>query len=402
MKQTSESHIVLYITHPESDELVLNVLKKHYAKLTICTNLKDLCLLLIDLKPKVLLMTGESLENSIYPYYRALEATKKREKCEHKIVSLIPRQCEEEAYQAYSANIIDDYLVARPVYELHRIVLICKHLLNELGVDINSDSLTLNKQLQKIESLKEPTKQSVKNRLTLIEQNKQALELKLVNIDNELDEAIKKAANKETIRLNISTIQQTLSLIRSDKMRLDLLRIQEKTITLLEQFILPNSTETTDENKNDDNNTGANEYQFNRLYQQDLDPEELIKQAGNIPQILLIEDDIISMQLTKMLLNNYNVNIETVNNGRQAIAILEEKKFNFVLLDINLPDTNGIYIVDQITNKKGMNMDTPFVILSGNKNKSIVSKAIERGATGYLLKPLHKPTADKLIKKFIK
>ena len=68
MTQPSEAQIVLYITEPQSDEIVLEVIKKHFDDYVTCDSLRDLCKLLIDSKPKVLLLTGDSLEKSLFTY----------------------------------------------------------------------------------------------------------------------------------------------------------------------------------------------------------------------------------------------------------------------------------------------------------------------------------------------
>jgi response regulator of citrate/malate metabolism len=69
-------------------------------------------------------------------------------------------------------------------------------------------------------------------------------------------------------------------------------------------------------------------------------------------------------------------------------------------LDINLPDTNGIYIVGQISNGDGLNRDTPIIMLSGSKDKATVSQAIKSGAKGYIIKPLYKDLINKLFTKY--
>jgi response regulator of citrate/malate metabolism len=69
-------------------------------------------------------------------------------------------------------------------------------------------------------------------------------------------------------------------------------------------------------------------------------------------------------------------------------------------MDVNLPDTNGIYIVDQISNQDGVNYDTPIIMLSGIKDRATVSQAIKRGAKDYIIKPLYKDLIGKLFAKY--
>ncbi|WP_340679779.1 response regulator [Paraglaciecola sp.] len=416
MNSTKESHIVLFITQAESDELVLATLKKHYAQITQCTQLKDVCKLLVHKTPKVFLMTGDNLEKSLYNYYRSLDAVSQYDICEHRVVALIPRQSEADAYEAYKAKIIDDYMVSRPIYEMHRIVLICEHLLIELGIKPAHSPLSTAKINQQIDQFAEPLKQSVQKGLIRKEELKHAFEHSVIEIDNALELAASKIQLNQTVNLDIKRLKETLSSIRSDEIRPELLKLQAKTLYLLEQILDLNHHQQEDEAETLDENEEKVEveaevdaakkkpkeqYAFNRLYQQNVDPNELLQESSNIPTILLVEDDIISSQLTKMLLANYSVHLETVANGRQAFAHLTSKKYNLVLMDVNLPDTNGIYILDQATSGNSINKDTPIVMLSGNKNKATVAKALERGAKGYIIKPLDKSTVGKLFARFL-
>lgn len=428
MNKNNDNNIILFVTHPESDQLVFDTLKNHYTKIRRCTELKEVCRLLVDNTPKIFLMTGDNLEKSLYNYYRSLDAVSQYDICEHRVVALVPRQSEKQAYDAYQAKIIDDYMVSRPVYEMHRIILICEHLLIELGVEPDSKPLNLSHYIQKSDKFAEAFKISLQKGMERKQELKHAFEISLIEVDNALEQATQKIQNNQNIDLDIKRLKETLSLIRSDEIRPELLKLQTKAISLLAQTIeLKNNkpeqaknqhtpSENTSNRSNEQsliNQTGTDnksetqqpekepQYEFNRLYQQDVDPDELIQQANKIPCILLVEDDEISMQLTKMLLENYKVHLETVTNGRQAFANLTSKKYDLVLMDVNLPDTNGIYIVDQASSSNSINKDTPIIMLSGNKNKTTVAKALERGAKGYIVKPLHKSSVDKLFTRFL-
>lgn len=411
MNSTKESHIVLFITQPDSDELVLATLQKHYTHLTKCTQLKEVCKLLVDKTPKVFLMTGDTLEKSLYNYYRSLDAVSEYDICEHRVVALIPRQSEAEAFEAYKAKIIDDYMVARPIYEMHRIILICEHLLIELGIEPAQGPLSTAKINQQLDKFAEPLKQSVQKGLARKEDLKHAFEHTVIEIDNALELAASKIQMNQSVTLDISRLKATLSSIRSDEIRPELLKLQTKALLLLEKSLhfaqdeeeekAAQSAEDSDIEADEAKKKPKQDYAFNRLYQQNIDPEALLQESSNLPNILLVEDDIISMQLTKMLLANYSVHLETVANGRQAFANLTSKKYDLVLMDVNLPDTNGIYILDQATSGTSINKDTPIIMLSGNKNKSIVAKALERGAKGYIIKPLDKSTVGKLFTRFL-
>ncbi|GAA0852801.1 response regulator [Aliiglaciecola litoralis] len=408
MTADKTSNIVLFETSPEADALVLEILKKHALSVIVCTELKEVCRLLVDKSEKVFLMTGDTLEKSLHPYYRSLDAVKSYDICEHRVVSLIPRQSEPQAYEAYKARIIDDYMVSRPIYEMHRIVMICEHLLIELGVNNLSAEQFNAKPIKQVNLQDEILEEIVKQGMARKDEIQHAFEDSIIEIDNALESAAQKVQNNQPVKLDIEKLKETLASIRSNEIRPELIRLQEKAIKLLSQSLnIQQQEEPVAEASATAEDKPAKPkpketYAFNRLYQQNVDPDALLKEAEQIPTILLVEDDVISVHLTRKLLGTYKFNIETVANGRQAYACLTSKKYDLVLMDISLPDTNGIYIVDQATNGDSLNKETPIIMLSGNKSKSIISKALERGAKGYVIKPLNKTTVDKLIAKYFK
>lgn len=404
--EQDNSQIIFFSNDAEIDDLLIKSLTQHFSKVVVIDNLKDVCRQLVNNTPKVFLMTGDTLADSLVSYYRALDAVSKYDFCEHRVVSLIPRQAESEAYEAYKNGVIDDYMVARPVYELHRIILICEHLLIELGVVASSQKQRKNVS-KHLEDYPEDIQQSLKKGVERKADLRQAFEQSIDDIDKALDRAAEDIQNNQSVKLDLGKLKQTLSLIRSDEIRPELIQLQNKALDLLQQTIgLSSEISDDDENTTEDNNLSETDkkvpetFMFNRLYQQDVDPNSVLDEREKAPSVLVVEDDIISLQLTLKILNAYKLKVDTANTGRKALAALIGHQYSLVLMDVNLPDTNGIYIVDQTCNQDGVNKNTPIIMLSGNKDKSTVSTAVQRGAKGYILKPLYKESVVKLFKKY--
>ncbi|MGJ8732348.1 MAG: response regulator transcription factor [Cellulophaga sp.] len=75
--------------------------------------------------------------------------------------------------------------------------------------------------------------------------------------------------------------------------------------------------------------------------------------------------------------------VAEVANGEEAIAIVEEKKPDLLIIDIRMPIMNGIDAVD-VLNKKGTTTKT--IILSMHDSEEYILKSVNAGANGYLLK----------------
>lgn len=106
-------------------------------------------------------------------------------------------------------------------------------------------------------------------------------------------------------------------------------------------------------------------------------------------KILLVEDDRIEvLKLKRSIakdLDNYDLSF--ANNGKEAFERIEEDMPNLILLDLNMPDTNGIEFM-QIMKGRDDLLHIPVIILTTSNNEKDIHECYKLGIAGYLLKPL--------------
>jgi DNA-binding NarL/FixJ family response regulator len=108
-------------------------------------------------------------------------------------------------------------------------------------------------------------------------------------------------------------------------------------------------------------------------------------QNSNNIQVGLVDDHPVLMEgLKTLLLNNMNVDIAgCFVNGADIMSYIEKHTLDIVLLDIALPDINGIALCQKIKKKAP---GTLVLIFSNHSERSMIMQAIQNGASGYLLK----------------
>ncbi len=104
--------------------------------------------------------------------------------------------------------------------------------------------------------------------------------------------------------------------------------------------------------------------------------------------ILVIDDDKTTRLFLKHLFTNrLKLNVVEAASGIEGIAKLDSLLPDLVIVDINMPDMNGVEVVKVIrVNKKTIN--TPVVILSASDDKSVVAKLASLNILDYMLKPM--------------
>ncbi len=101
-------------------------------------------------------------------------------------------------------------------------------------------------------------------------------------------------------------------------------------------------------------------------------------------QILYVDDDSIAQKVMEfMLKDERNYNLTSVNSASQCLEIMEQEKFDIVILDITLGEMDGFALLDKIRK----NSDVPVIFVSSDKTKESVSRAKGRGVEYYLVKP---------------
>lgn len=111
--------------------------------------------------------------------------------------------------------------------------------------------------------------------------------------------------------------------------------------------------------------------------------ETLIK---NINSILIVDDNPKNLQVLGKLLQYENFEIEFAIDGQAAIDWMEEKNFDLMLLDINMPGISGFDVCEKIrSNSKFDKM--PIIFLTADINRESILKGFELGAQDYVTKP---------------
>lgn len=100
-------------------------------------------------------------------------------------------------------------------------------------------------------------------------------------------------------------------------------------------------------------------------------------------KILIVEDDEAILSGLAFCLKKEGFTVWCASNGKDALAMFKSEKFDLSILDINLPDMNGLKLYKQIRESK----DIPTIFLTANDSELSVVEALDSGADDYITKP---------------
>jgi DNA-binding NarL/FixJ family response regulator len=102
-------------------------------------------------------------------------------------------------------------------------------------------------------------------------------------------------------------------------------------------------------------------------------------------RILLVDDHAVVRQGVRRLLLDHNIAYEVAeaDNGAQALSSFDKAPFDMVLLDISLPDMNGVEVLKRMKRKAPR---LPVMMFSMYREDQYAVRALKAGASGYLSK----------------
>lgn len=117
-------------------------------------------------------------------------------------------------------------------------------------------------------------------------------------------------------------------------------------------------------------------------------PREVLRNPIDRPTlVLLVEDDLVSSALMEGLLSDAGYEVVCVTDGADALIEISKRKFDLLILDINVPTLNGLKLFE-IMIQKGI--DTPAVFITGIAGSEVEAQSLEIGAADFLRKPIRK------------
>jgi two-component system, sensor histidine kinase and response regulator len=129
--------------------------------------------------------------------------------------------------------------------------------------------------------------------------------------------------------------------------------------------------------------------------------EEGEKAAAAQLRVLVAEDNPVNQLVVKRLLQKRGHVVAVAANGKTALEILEQERFDLVLMDIQMPVMGGVEATAAIRKQEQHSgRHLPIIALTANAMKGDREKYLASGMDDYLSKPIHREELDALLEKY--
>ena len=116
--------------------------------------------------------------------------------------------------------------------------------------------------------------------------------------------------------------------------------------------------------------------------------------------VMVVEDDEVQRELIAAALDGSGLELIMLPDGASLIGALRRRKPDMILMDINLPDINGVTLTRTITGLPGL-FGVAVLMLTGDASRESLAESIEAGAVGYLVKPFTRQTLLRNVERFL-
>ncbi len=107
-----------------------------------------------------------------------------------------------------------------------------------------------------------------------------------------------------------------------------------------------------------------------------------------MPDILLVDDDEITVRSFDQLLSKEGYNVVTASSGREAMRLLEHFNFDLIVTDLIMPFINGLELAAHVKSTAGM-QHVPIIAISSLKDEKSKMECYNTGVDIYLAKPIN-------------
>lgn len=110
----------------------------------------------------------------------------------------------------------------------------------------------------------------------------------------------------------------------------------------------------------------------------------MLYRSGYLMRVLVVEDDLMIGESLSEALQDEAYTVDWVKDGRQAILTLKVQPYDIILLDLGLPEVDGMGVLNAIRDAK---IETPVLILTARDQLKDRIAGLDSGADDYVVKP---------------
>ena len=123
---------------------------------------------------------------------------------------------------------------------------------------------------------------------------------------------------------------------------------------------------------------------------------------GTTPLTVLVADDFADTRaVLRRMLEMQNCRVVEAADGREAVEMARQACPNLILMDLNMPEVDGLAAAAQIRECKARCRDVPILAITAFDTYGMKEAALEAGCDDYLTKPIDSDELDRILQRLL-
>jgi len=137
---------------------------------------------------------------------------------------------------------------------------------------------------------------------------------------------------------------------------------------------------------------------------QPLNDEQLLAQSvvqAQLVQVMLVEDNLVNQEVAQELLEGIGLVVSIANNGFEALRLLEQKHFDLILMDVQMPEMDG-YRATKAIRRQYSNEKLPILAMTAYAMAGDKERCLAAGMNDFISKPVEPDEFYKVLSKWLR
>lgn len=122
--------------------------------------------------------------------------------------------------------------------------------------------------------------------------------------------------------------------------------------------------------------------------------------TSQTPKILVVDDEPVSLMLLDTILRRSNFTVSTALSGHDALTLLNEEPFDLMILDLLMPDMDGLEVLETLRENPHFE-NLPVIVFTAISQNRVRHEALSKGATTFLTKPVSSHELTRVVNKYL-
>ncbi len=129
-------------------------------------------------------------------------------------------------------------------------------------------------------------------------------------------------------------------------------------------------------------------------------PRDAEEQLGQGARVLVVEDNIVNQKVAQRMLADLGCRVDVAANGREALEMIEVAQYDLVLMDVQMPEMDGLEATIELRLREGGPKVLPVVAMTAHAMPADRERCLAAGMNAYVSKPISRRDLVRVLRRF--